>query len=435
MPRVTRFYDHDEPSPGGRVPVGYDPAQESLSQALRAGFNVLRVIIVLLLLFYFFSGVFQVNPGQQGLIVRFGELLANTKADSPYYGRPIFGEGWHFALPDPFDQKIRISGELYKSRILAFCFPLEDKFRDKPLNELNLGEMAPSLNALKPGVHGAMLSGDRNLSHGLFAIEYRIVDAAAFVQNIGESPTEFEDTLRRLAENVIVRTVAGIPVERIIRTQTDETEGDFTRTIKRRLKEDLDRLNAGVAIENVEAKTVEPGMVRQAFLEVVKAKSDLRRDKDEARQEANRILSEAAGPGYQEVLSAIDQYGAAQAVNTDTARLHELRQAIDAKLTTGEGKVASLLRQAGSRANEIREGVRREYELFTNYRDLYRQYPEMTAVRLWVRMREAVLSSAQNETFFVPDAGEIEIITNRDVQRQIDADIQRYQNRFKTGEK
>lgn len=435
MPRATRLYHHDEAPPGGPPFAGGDPAQESLSQALRAGFNVLRVIIFMLLALYCVSGVFQVNPGQQGLIARFGRLLLNESPDSDYLGRPIFSEGWHFALPDPFDQKIRISGEIYKTRILSFCFPLDSRQLSQELNQLNLGEIVPFLDSLKPGVHGAMLSGDRNLSYGLYAIEYKIDDAAAFVQNIGESPLVFEPILRRLAENVIVRTVAGIPVERIIRTQTDELEGDFTRTIKRRLKEDLDKLNAGVSVVNVEAKTIEPGKVRAAFLEVVKAKSDLQRDKDEARQEANRLLSEAAGPGYERLLAAIDQYGAAQTTLADAARLHELRQNVDAELARAEGRVASRLRQAGSRANEIREGVRREYEMFTNYRDLYRRYPELTAVRLWVRMREAILSSADNEIFFVPDAGEIEIITNRDIQRQIDADIRRYQERFRAGER
>ena len=433
MPRVTRTYHHDEAHAGGQMPAGIDPAQESLGQALRAGFNVLRIIIVLMLAFYCFSGVFQVNPGEQGLIVRFGRLLKNTSVDPKYKGRTIFGEGWHFALPDPFDQKIRISGELYKPHIYAFCFPLNEEQRSKELTKLNLGEIVPFVDSLTPGVHGAMLSGDRNLSYGLFAIEYHIDDAAAFVENISDTAAGFENTLRRLAENVIVRTVAGIPVERIIRTQTDETEGDFTRTIKRRLKEDLDKINAGVVIDNVEARTIEPGRVRAAFLEVVKAKSDLQRDKDEARQEANRILSEAAGPEYENVLSAIEQYGAAQTTGADADKLNGLRQGIDGILDKAEGKVAARLRQAGSRANEIRERVRQEYEMFSNYRDLYRRYPELTAVRLWVRMREAILSSSDNETFFVPDAGEIEIITNRDVQRQLQKEFKNYQNPSATG--
>ena len=52
MLRHQRRYDHAEaPNTGGLPPpVEVDPAQESLSQALRAGFNVLRVIIVVLLI-------------------------------------------------------------------------------------------------------------------------------------------------------------------------------------------------------------------------------------------------------------------------------------------------------------------------------------------------------------------------------------------------
>ena len=62
---------------------------------------------------------------------------------------------------------------------------------------------------------------------------------------------------------------------------------------------------------------------------------------------------------------------------------------------------------------------------------MYRKYPEVTAVRLWVDMREAILNSDQNEIFFVPKAKELEIITNRDPQRQIEADLKRYRDRYK----
>jgi regulator of protease activity HflC (stomatin/prohibitin superfamily) len=436
MSRHHRLYDHDEaPVGGGAPPPAADPAQESLSQALRAGFNVLRLIIVVLLVAYFLSGWFEVQPGQQGLIVRLGKLRINSDRDSDYAGTPVFGEGWHASLPDPFDEKIRISGQPYKAKIYTFCFPLAEKDLKKELNDINLSELAPYVDKLQPGVHGAMLSGDRNLSHGLFAVEYRIEDAAAFVQNVGESPQVFERLLKPLAENAIVRTVAGMPVERVIRTQTDEVLGDFTLVIKRRLSEELAQLGTGVTIINVEAKTVEPGRVRESFLAVSNAKSERKEKESQAEQERNRILSKTAGSKdkYQSLLAAIDAYGAAQATGADEARLEELRLEIDAQLAQAEGEVAKRLRQAQSRANEIRERLRQEYETFVSYRDMYREYPEVTTVRLWVQMRDAILSSQENEIFFVPEAGEIEIITNRDQQRQIEADLKRYQERYKTG--
>lgn len=430
-----RLYDHaDAPASGGSPPISTDPAQESLSQALKAGFNVLRLIIIVLLVAYFLSGWFQVNPGEQGLVARFGKLRTNEDSASNYAGTPVFGEGWHWFLPDPFDEKIRISGRNYKPKIYTFCFPIEkDDFR-KELSDLNLGEIAPYIDKLKPGVHGAMLSGDRNLSHGLFAIEYRIDDAENFVQNVGETPQMFEKLLRRVAENAIVRTVAGLPVERVIRTQTDAVLGDFTLAVKRRLSAELAGLEAGVTVLNVEAKTVEPGKVRESFLAVTNAKSERKEKESQAEQEANKILSKAAGPRqkYEALLATIDAYGVAQATGTDEAQLQGLRQEIDRQLEQAEGEVAIRLRQAASRANEIRERVQQEYSLFVDYRDTYRKYPELTVMRLWVRMRNTVLASGENEVFFVPQASEIEIITNRDVQRQIEQEIKRYQERYKT---
>lgn len=436
MLRHHRFYDQDEtPGGGGAPPIEVDPAQESLSQALRAGFNVLRLIMVVLLVAYFLSGWFQVNPGEQGLIVRFGKLRINNDKSSPLVGTPIFGEGWHASLPDPFDEKIRISGQNYKPKIYTFCFPLEPEDQRKELSNINLSEIVLFTDKLKPGVHGAMLSGDRNLSHGLWAIEYRIEDAARFVENVGDGPEDFEKLLRRLAENSIVRTVAGMPVERVTRTQTDEVWGDFTLEVKRRLSAELARLETGVTVVNVEAKTIEPGKVRQSFLAVSDAKSQRKEKESKAEQEANRILSKAAGPRqkYEAMLATIDAYGAAQATGADEARLEGLRLKIDSQLEQAEGEVAIRLRQAQSRANEIRERVQQEYRLFVDYRDTYRQYPELTVVRLWVRMRDAILASEKNEIFFVPEAGEIEIITNRDLQRQIEADLKRYQERYKPG--
>jgi membrane protease subunit HflK len=430
MSRHQRTYDHAEAPTGGGAPppVTLDPAQESLSQALRAGFNVLRIIMVVLLIAYFLSGWFQVNPGEQGLIVRFGALRTNEKD-----GSHVFREGWHLSLPDPFDEKIRISGQNYKPKIYTFCFPLKDEDRKRELSDIELGA-APQKPTLQPGVDGAMLTGDRNLSHGLFAVEYRIDDAALFVQNVGETPEAFDHLLRRLAENAVVRTVAGLPVERVIRTQTHRTEGDFTRGVKRRLIEELNRLNTGVTILNVEAKTIEPGRVRDAFVDVIKAKSQRKEKESEARREANRLLSKTAGPEdkYTALLEAIESYGAAQAVGADEERLAALRQEIDRQLHQAEGEVASRLRRAQSRESAIRERIQQEYKVFVDYRDMYRKYPELTVTRLWVRMRDAILSSKENDIFFVPEAGEIEIITNRDPQKLIERDLQRYKQRYES---
>lgn len=411
------------PSEPGRlslqqVPPDYtDPAQESLSQALRAGFNVLRVIMLVLLVAYFASGWFQVNPGQQGLIVRFGVLRTN-----PATGSPIFPEGWHFALPDPFDEKITISGQAYSIQIDTFLFRRDAKDIGKPLAEINTGR-----NELEPGIDGAMISGDRNLSHGLWTIEYRIEDGARFVTSVGEKPESFEPLLRRLGEAAIIRAVASRRVEDVLRYGAGGEVGAnvVAEEVRNRLGVELARLETGVVINRVTAETVEPGLVREAFVRVSLAESTRKQLIDEARQKRDEILNQAGGPGYRELLAAIEVYGAAQAVGESEQRLAELRAEIDRQLEEAQGEVAAVLGRARTRGTEIREGVRRQYEQFTYQLEAYRKHPERTTLRAWVRMRDAILGSPQNEIFFVPRSQIVQILANRDPQRLIEAEKER----------
>ncbi|MEP0846467.1 MAG: hypothetical protein HRF50_06545 [Phycisphaerae bacterium] len=407
-----------------------DPAQESLSQALRFGFRILGLIMVLLLVAYVASGLFRVNPGEQGLIVRFGRLVQNLGGEPPYGGTYVFGPGWHRSWPEPIDEHIPLSGEAFKLEIASFLFPRPEDQLAKPLPEI-----VPAVSELTPGVHNAMLSGDRNLSHGLWRVEYRIEDAEKFVRNVGERVSRFEPLLRAASENAIVHVVAGLPVERIIFRNAEEGVVDFVSDVQRRVNEELERLATGVVVSKITAETVEPGVVRQAFLNVTRAQNERESSINAARQQALTILNEAAGAGHEALLREIEAYGAAQATREAAAAdaLAERRARIDDLLLSAEGGVAKRLREAQSRASEIRERVRLEFEEFVYYRSTFRQYPQLTAVRLWVQMREAVLGSKQNEVFFVPaDAQEIEILTNRDPQRLIDADIERYQKRFET---
>mgnify|MGYP001172792579 CR=1 FL=1 len=413
-------HHHDDDGP----PHFSDPAQESLSQALRAGFNVMRVIMVVLLVAYFASGWFQVKPGDQGLIARFGALR-----DNPATGTPIFEQGWHFALPDPFDHKIEVPGQFYTLMFDTFLFKRVGEAANKPLGSQPLRELVMEKEKLEPGDDGAMLSGDRNLSHGLWSVEFRIEDAAKYVRNVGSNPPQdIKPLLQRLTENAVVRAVAGRRVEEVLRYgRPGEVIADVVPAeVHARLSADLARLETGVVVSKVSAETLEPGRVRSAFQRVTVALGERQRLERDADRDRTLLLNEAAGQQYAELLRAIEAYGAAQTTGESPERLAELHREIDAVLLTASGMVAEILQQAESNATAARESVRREYEEFVNYLAAYRRYPETTRVREWVRMRAAVLGSLQNEIFFLPRARTIEILTNRDPERVLEAERERY---------
>ena len=73
-----------EAQPQRPVPVAaeaepsLDPAQQSLSDALRLSFAVLKVVMIVLAVFFLASGFFTVNQKQAALVLRFGVPLGGV---------------------------------------------------------------------------------------------------------------------------------------------------------------------------------------------------------------------------------------------------------------------------------------------------------------------------------------------------------------------
>jgi modulator of FtsH protease HflK len=416
------IHDHNPaPRPGGFAGLpaqSPDPAQASLVSALRSSFAVLRLIMYVLVVLYAVSGVFRIEPGDQGVIARLGRLITNKDKNSEYYDTNVFGQGWIWAWPDPFSERICISGKTQVEDSDTFLFR---RSKQDIEDRTDITSLRPASRTLKPGQDGAMLTGDKNLSHGLWQAEYRITDAAKFVTRVGEGPQDFAPMLRRLLDSSVLREVSYRKVEEVTRTKRDIVAD----AVRARLQRQLDELNVGVSIIKVTAITIVPPQVAPAFDNVTKAENEKKSEEDAARQKATEILNQTAGPQYAELLEKIRVYGAAQLANADAQRLNELRKDIDDTLERSQGGVAVRLRDARSRANTEREQLKGKYNEFVQRLEQYRAFPRQTLIELWTNMRKDVLSSKENETFWVPDTDVIEILVNRDPNRAMEAERER----------
>ena len=80
-------HSHGEPS-GPEEP--FDPANQSLSDALRASFRILQFIMIIVLIFFLASGMFQVDQKKEEVVLlRFGEIQG------------VYKEGIHWGWPYP----------------------------------------------------------------------------------------------------------------------------------------------------------------------------------------------------------------------------------------------------------------------------------------------------------------------------------------------
>ncbi|MGE3181945.1 MAG: SPFH domain-containing protein, partial [Phycisphaerae bacterium] len=390
-----------------------DPAQESLQSALRWGFNILRILMILLLIGYALSGWFRPKAGEQGLIARMGRLVRNPDTQSA-----VLTEDWKLALPDPFDEKILLSGRTETLIIDTFVFARAPGDLGKPLSAITYQK-----TSLQPGFDGAMITGDQNLTHGLWRVEYRIADGESFVTNVGESLAAVNPILRRITEASIIREMAWRRFE-------DVTRGDVSSlasSVRDRVRQRADALNLGIEITNVSVETAEPQSVRAAYSFVSTAENLKKQRQESARNDATKILNDAAGGSYGPLLNLIRSYGAKQALGAPEAEIAALRQEIDTALENAGGEVAKRLRTARAEKNEYIERVKIELATFNDWQRRYERFPQVTRRELWNYTMEEVLRTAF-EVFYVPDTEEIELLINRDPEIQRQKEIERLSN-------
>ena len=76
-----------------------DAGSQALSDALRSSFAIVRVIMVLLVVVFFASGVFTVPSQEKAIVLRFGRPVGSGE-------ERLLGPGLHWSFPYPIDEVI-----------------------------------------------------------------------------------------------------------------------------------------------------------------------------------------------------------------------------------------------------------------------------------------------------------------------------------------
>src|SRR5215468_8513217 len=97
------------PPPGDAL----DPANQSLADALRKSFAVLKALMLVLVVAYVLSGWFRVQPGEVGFVVRMGRVIGigNDRVLKP---------GWHWSFPYPIDQVVTVATQQERTQTVSF---------------------------------------------------------------------------------------------------------------------------------------------------------------------------------------------------------------------------------------------------------------------------------------------------------------------------
>lgn len=257
-----------------------DAARNSLTDALRLSFNILKVIMAVVLILFLTSGIFVVEQHEAGIVFRFGRIVGKP-------GQRVLEPGLHWAWPFPIDEHITIPAARVHSTEVSFT---------AGDTERTLEGRKTIPGKLRPGFDKYCLTGDANIVHSRWVIRYRIVNPEAYV--IGAE--EPERVLRVLTESAVIRETSRFGVDEALRTNVDE----LRRRVQKTIESGLQRTDIGIVIEGVDLRTLPPAQVKDAFNSVIRAEQERSRRINEALAFQNRIVNQVKGESARIVSNA-----------------------------------------------------------------------------------------------------------------------------------
>ncbi len=200
------------------------------------------------------SGVFIVQEGQQAVITTFGKYTSTV------------GAGLQWRWPYPVQQHETVSVTQLRSA------------------EVGRNVLVPAIG-LKDS---SMLTQDENIVDLRFTVQYRLKDARAFLYE-NRNPDE---AVVQASESAVREIVGRSKVDSVLYERRDGIAADLVKLIQAQ----LDRLNAGIVIANVNLQNVQvPEQVQAAFDDAVRAGADRDRFKNEGQAYASDVIPKAKG--------------------------------------------------------------------------------------------------------------------------------------------
>ena len=248
---------------------GQDRLRGLLPGGTSSGGRLVALAVLVVLLLWLATGIYRVNPDEEGVIRRFGAYSQTTTS------------GLHYHLPAPIESVE--TPKVTRINRTDVGFNTENTGR-------GIGRQALPEESL-------MLTGDENIVDINFSVFWVIKDAQAYLFNV-RNP---ESTVKSAAEAAIREVVGRTPIASALAEGRRQVETD-TEAL---LQNILDSYSAGLQVTQVQLQKVDPPQpVIEAYRDVQKARADQERLKNEAEAYQNTIVPAARGDAEQKIQNA-----------------------------------------------------------------------------------------------------------------------------------
>jgi membrane protease subunit HflK len=205
------------------------------------GVGLLFVGLGLLAAIWLYSAIYVVDEQEQAVVLRFGK----------YY--ETVGPGLNIYFP-----------------------PIDRKFQENVTRERAYSKQ------------GQMLTEDENIIEVPLTVQYKISNLQDFVLNVDQP----EMSLQHATDSAVRHVVGSTEMDQVL------TEGRelMASEVKDRLQRFLDTYRTGIAVTQVNVQSAAaPREVQEAFDDVIRAREDEQREKNQAETYANGVVPEARG--------------------------------------------------------------------------------------------------------------------------------------------
>lgn len=241
-------------APRGNGSGGGDDGGNSFQPDMKSAGIGVGLIAGVVALIWLGSGIFIVQEGQQAVVTSFGRYSHTAEA------------GLQWRMPYPFQAHETVNVTQLRTREVG---------RNSVVQATGLRD-------------SSMLTQDENIIDIRFTVQYRLKDAREFLFE-NRDP---EDAVTLAAESAVREIVGRSKIDSVLYEQRDAIAAELVKSIQTQ----LDRLQAGVIVANVNMQSVQPPeQVQAAFEDTLKAGQDADRLKKEGLAYASDVIPKAQG--------------------------------------------------------------------------------------------------------------------------------------------
>jgi membrane protease subunit HflK len=239
--------------------------QDKLKNALPGGGGgggMLLLLIPVALILWGLSGLYTVQPSEQGVVMRFGKFERTAPP------------GLNYHLPYPIESVL--TPNVTENRRIDVGVRITDTSSNRTVGLRTVQE------------ESLMLTGDENIVDVSFSVFWVVGDAADYLFNV----QNVEGTINAVAESAMREVIGRSELQPILTGARQTTEAQ----VHELMQTSLDAYGAGVRITQVQLQKVDPPQtVIGSFRDVQAARADQERLQNEAQSYANRVVPEARG--------------------------------------------------------------------------------------------------------------------------------------------